>query len=211
MRSDREAFKGKRGGVNDPASEGQEPGEGAKGKKVSLFTLALTFNHIALASFGGGLSAWSREVIVVEKKWMSEEEFLSAITMCRILPGANQVNLAVFVGNKMAGVPGAVASIIGLTCVPVLIVLAMGFGYFTFHHVPALQDILRGAAAAAVALTFAMAIKTGKKCLGGVVPIVLFVAIFLMNGVWRMHLLPCLALLAPLSLLWGWPRGGSKS
>jgi chromate transporter len=195
--------------MENPAG-GTGPSESEKGEKVTLFNLALTFNHIALASFGGGLSAWSREVIVVEKKWMSEEEFLSAITMCRILPGANQVNLAVFVGNKMAGVPGAAAAIIGLTCVPVLIVLAMGFGYFTFHHVPALQNILRGAAAGAVALTFAMAIKTGKKCLGGVVPMVLFAAIFLLNGVLRWHLMPCLAMLAPLSLLWGWPRGGKK-
>ena len=46
-------------------------------EKVSLFELAWTFNHIALASFGGGLSAWSREVLVVEKQWMGEEEFLS--------------------------------------------------------------------------------------------------------------------------------------
>jgi chromate transporter len=67
--------------------------------------LGLTFNHIALASFGGGLSAWSREVLVVEKKWMGENEFLSAMTMCRILPGANQVNMAVFVGTKMRGFP----------------------------------------------------------------------------------------------------------
>lgn len=196
--------------VKGEGVESPGPGEGEKGK-VSLFELARTFNHIALASFGGGLSAWSREVVVVEKKWMSDEEFLSAITMCRILPGANQVNLAVFVGNKMGGIPGAAAAIFGLTLVPVLIVLAMGYGYFTFHHVPALQDILRGAAAAAVALTLAMAIKTGKKCLGGIVPIVLFAAIFLMNGVWRIHLLPCLAILAPLSLLWGWPKGGKKS
>jgi chromate transporter len=128
--------------------------------------------------------------------------------MCRILPGANQVNLAVFVGNKMGGVPGAFSAIFGLTLVPVLIVLAMGYGYFTFHHVPALQDILRGAAAAAVALTFAMAIKTGRKCLGGVVPVVLFLAIFLLNGVFRLHLLPSLALVAPVALLWAWPRGG---
>ena len=70
--------------------------------KVSLRELALTFNHIALASFGGGLSAWSREVLVVEKKWMGEEEFLSAMTMCRILPGANQVNMAVFAGIEDA-------------------------------------------------------------------------------------------------------------
>lgn len=187
---------------------GTEP---AGGRKVSLFELALTFNHIALASFGGGLSAWSREVVVAEKKWMSDEEFLSAITMCRILPGANQVNLAVFVGNKMGGIPGAVAATAGLTTVPVLLVLAMGYGYFTFHHIPALQNILRGAAAAAVALTLSMAVKTGRKCLGGVVPLLLFAAIFLLNGVWRWHLLPCLALLAPLSLLWGWPREETKS
>jgi len=174
--------------------------------QVSLLDLALTFNHISLASFGGGLSAWSREVIVVEKKWMSEEEFLSALTMCRILPGANQVNLAVFVGNKMRGVPGGLAAIFGLTLVPVLIVLALGYGYFTYHHLPALQNILRGAAAAAVALTLSMAIKTGGKCLKGSVPLLLFAAIFILNGLLRWHLLPCLAILAPLSLLWGWPR-----
>jgi hypothetical protein len=59
-------------------------------EKVSLLDLAWTFNHIALASFGGGLSAWSREVLVLEKQWMGEAEFLSAMTMCRILPGANR-------------------------------------------------------------------------------------------------------------------------
>ncbi len=172
----------------------------------TLLELALTFNHIALASFGGGLSAWSREVIVVEKGWMAEEEFLSAITMCRILPGANQVNLAVFVGSKFRGVPGAVAAVIGLSFVPVIIILGLGYMYFQFHHLPALQSVLRGAAAAAVALTLAMAIKTGRKCLRGVVPLLLFAAIFGMNGLLRWHLLPCLALLAPLSLVWGWPK-----
>ena len=30
------------------------------------------------------------------------------MTMCRILPGANQVNMAVFAGTKMRGIPGAV-------------------------------------------------------------------------------------------------------
>jgi chromate transporter len=174
--------------------------------RPTLAELALTFNHIALASFGGGLSAWSREVIVVEKGWMGEEEFLSAITMCRILPGANQVNLAVFVGAKFRGVPGAIAAVAGLSFVPVLIILGLGYAYFQFHQVPALQSVLRGAAAAAVALTLAMAIKTGRKCLTGMVPLLLFAAIFVMNGLLRWHLLPCLALLAPLSLVWGWPK-----
>jgi chromate transporter len=174
--------------------------------RPTLFELAWTFNHIALASFGGGLSAWSREIVVVEKKWMGEEEFLSAITMCRILPGANQVNLAVFVGAKFRGLAGAAAALVGLLLVPVIIVLALGYTYFQFHQVPALKSVLHGAAAAAVALTLAMAIKTGRKCLRGVIPFLLFAAIFVMNGVLRWQLLGCLALLAPLSLIWGWPR-----
>ncbi|MGA7393434.1 MAG: chromate transporter, partial [Terrimicrobiaceae bacterium] len=91
--------------------------EVAEPSRPTLFELAKTFNHIALASFGGGLSAWSREVVVVEKKWMPEEEFLSAITMCRILPGANQVNLAVFVGSKFRGMAGAAAAVFGLSLV----------------------------------------------------------------------------------------------
>jgi chromate transporter len=116
------------------------------------------------------------------------------------------VNLAVFVGSKFRGVPGAIAAVVGLSFVPVLIILALGYASFQFHAIPALQSVLRGAAAAAVALTLAMAIKTGRKCLRGVVPLLLFAAIFVMNGLWRWHLLPCLALLAPLSLVWGWPR-----
>ena len=175
-------------------------------EKPSLFDLALTFNHIALASFGGGLSAWSREVIVVEKKWMEDEEFLSAVTMCRILPGANQVNLAVFVGVKFRGIPGALSAVFGLTLVPVLIVLALAYFYFQFHEVPALKGILKGAAAAAVALTLSMVVKTGRKCLVGLIPVLLFLAVFLMNGIARWPLLGCLSLLAPLAVVWGWPK-----
>ncbi|MEX1119270.1 MAG: chromate transporter [Terrimicrobiaceae bacterium] len=175
-------------------------------KPPSLFELAVTFNHIALASFGGGLSAWSREVVVVEKKWMSDEEFLSAVTMCRILPGANQVNLAVFVGTKFRGIPGAAAAVVGLCAIPVAIAIALAYAYFRFHEVPELKSILKGATAAAIALTLSMVFKTGRKCLTGLVPILFFTAVFVLNGVLRWPLLATLAILAPLAIAWAWPR-----
>ena len=183
-----------------------EPQPTPKPAKVGLYELAWTFNHIALASFGGGLSAWSREVIVVEKKWMGEEEFLSAMTMCRILPGANQVNMAVFTGTKMRAVAGAVAAVVGLCLMPLVIVLVLAFLYFTFKEVPAVKGVLHGASAAAVALTVAMVIKTGQKCLTGIVPVALFAVAFVLNGVLRWPLLGVLAIVAPLALLWAWPR-----
>jgi chromate transporter len=184
-----------------PPRETEPPRE-----KVSLAELAWTFNHIAIASFGGGLSAWSREVLVVEKNWMGEEEFLSALTMCRILPGANQVNMAVFVGTKLGGIPGAAAALVGLCLMPVVFVLVMGYIYFRFKEVPAVKSVLHGASAAAVALTLAMAIKTGQKCLNGLIPILLFAATFVLNGILRWPLPIVLAIVAPLSLIWAWPR-----
>ncbi|ORA34948.1 chromate transporter [Mycobacterium aquaticum] len=179
-------------------------------QRVSLFELAWTFNHIALASFGGGLSAWSREVLVVEKGWLGEAEFLSAMTMCRILPGANQVNMAVFAGTKMRGMAGAAAAVVGLCAMPLVIVLALSFAYFRFKEVPAVKGVLHGASAAAVALTLTMVIKTGQKCLTGVVPVVLFAGAFVLNGVMRFPLLGTLAILAPISLIWAWPRGSGE-
>ena len=174
--------------------------------RVSLPEFAFTFNHIALASFGGGLGAWSREIVVVRKRWMGEEQFLSAMTMCRIMPGANQVNLAVFIGSQLRGGFGAVAAVVGLCLVPVALMLGLGFVYFTFKEVPAVKGALHGASAAAVALTLTMVVKTGKKCLTGPVPIALFGAAFVLNGVLRWPLLISLGILAPLSLIWAWPR-----
>jgi chromate transporter len=187
-------------------SEVDPPAQSPQQQKVSLAELAWTFNHIALASFGGGLSAWSREVLVVEKQWMGEEEFLSAMTMCRILPGANQVNMAVFAGSKMRGLPGVGAALFGLCCLPVVFVLVMAFVYFRFKEEPAVKGILHGASAAAVALTLAMVIQTGRKCLTGVVPVLLFACAFVLNGVVRWPLPLVLLGIAPLSLIWAWPR-----
>jgi chromate transporter len=107
---------------------------------------------------------------------------------------------------KFRGIPGAVAAVFGLTLLPVVIAVALAYFYFQFHQIPAVQGILKGAAAAAVALTLSMVFKTGRKCLTGLVPVALFAAIFLMNGLARWPLLACLSLLAPLAVAWAWPR-----
>src|SRR5215831_6099210 len=106
-------------------------------RKPSLVELALTFNKISLASFGGGLSAWSQRYVVEEKKWLDDEEFLSALTLSRVLPGANQVNFAVYVGNRFHSAPGAVAAVLGLLTIPFLIVLAFAYLYFSYGAMPA--------------------------------------------------------------------------
>lgn len=172
----------------------------------SPWELARAFNQIALESFGGGLSAWSREVIVRERGWMTDEEFLSASTICRILPGANQVNMAVFVGTKLHGIPGALAAVAGLIAVPALLLLLLATFYVRFREVTALKHALSGMAAAAAGLTFSVAWQQGRKVLRSPMPVVLCAAALLFSAVLRAPLWLVVLLLGPAGFAWAWRR-----
>jgi chromate transporter len=174
---------------------------------IGLFDLAGCFLKIALASFGGGLSAWSRQLIVEERRWLDDQEFLSALTLTRLLPGPNQINLAIYVGSKFRGFPGAAAAFAGLVVVPVAILIGLGTAYFHAHHVPALQSILGGAVAAAAGMALSMAVKLGIPYLRQ--PSALLFAGAAYFGVHVMHWqLPLVVIgLAPFSMAWFWPRG----
>jgi chromate transporter len=188
-----------------------EPAEGEKpGQAASSWEIAVTFNEISLSSFGGGLSAWSREMVVARKKWMNDPEFLSAMTICRILPGANQVNLAVFVGTKLNGIRGAGAALAGLIAMPTLLLMGIAALYAAFQHSHAMQHVLAGFAAAAVAMTLQMVWKTGRTTLTSVVPVLLFALTFVLNGILRWPLWWTLLIAAPLGIGWAWRRAHKR-
>ncbi|MEO6845845.1 MAG: chromate transporter [Chthoniobacterales bacterium] len=175
-------------------------------KKISLWELALTFNEIALMSFGGGLSAWSRRVVVEKKEWLDDDEFLSALTLCRVMPGANQVNLAVYVGTRFRGVAGAIATVFGLCLVPVLIAIGLAVLYFNFHQVPDVEKVLKGVAAAAVGLTLSMGLKTMSKFMKDPIALLFGALAFIGAGLTHMPLLLVLALLAPVAVWQGYRK-----
>jgi len=174
----------------------------ADAPSVGLWEIAYAFVRISCFSFGGGLTAWAQRILVDEKKWLDIEEFLGASTLCRVMPGANQINMAVYLGGKLRGAPGAVAAILGLLLVPSFIILGLSFVYFHFQNVEAFQNALRGASAAAVGLTLALGFKNGGMLMKKPMAVFLMAAIFLAYGVFRFKLLPVLALSIPLAILW---------
>lgn len=171
----------------------------------SLWDLARTFNLISLSSFGGGLSAWSHEIVVRRRGWLSETEFLSALTLCRLLPGANQVNVAIFVGTRLRGFTGALAAVGGLIAVPFWIIVLLIASAQRLES-PALRDVMAGLTAAAIALTLSMVWQTGHKALESVVPFGLAVVTTVMSGLLRAPLWLTLLVVAPLGVLWAWRR-----
>ena len=173
---------------------------------VSLGSLFWAFLKIAMASLGGGLSAWALRVIVEERRWLTEREFLSALTICRILPGPNQVNMAVYVGTRLRGLAGAAAALAGLTLVPLGIVLTLGAIYFGNRQTPALQAIMTGLVAAAAGMTLSVGVKLGLSYFRRPAALTLAVAAFIGVAVMRWPLLLVLAALGPLGIAWYWRR-----
>ena len=170
----------------------------------SVLTLGLAFSAIAFESFGGGLAAWTQRVVVLERRWLNEEEYLSASTICGILPGANQVNLAVFVGTRYRGIPGAIAAVAGLVAGPAVVALVAGALYMRFRDVPMLRHALSGMSCAAAGLTLSVAWRQSTHVMTALAPIALGTATFAMSAVFRTPLWLTVVALAPIGYLWAW-------
>ena len=125
---------------------------------VTLADLFLSFCRVGLSGFGGVLP-WARSMLVDERRWLTEEEFVNLLSLCQFLPGGNVMNLAVCVGARFHGVLGAVTALTGLMIMPLIIVMCLATLYAEFSTLPAVQALFRGVASAAAGLVLATGIK----------------------------------------------------
>src|SRR5579862_9808743 len=105
-------------------------------RSPTLAALFLSFVTIGMSSFGGGLTAWVRREVVQRRGWLDDQQFLSGYALSQLVPGATNVNLAVFIGTQMRGVAGAIVCFAGLTTPPLLLLLIVGAIYFGARGMP---------------------------------------------------------------------------
>lgn len=124
----------------------------------SLTDLFVSFTLLALQGFGGVLAVVQRE-LVEKKRWMTHEEFVEDWAVAQIMPGPNVINLALMIGGRYFGLPGALASLAGMLTVPLLLVLLLALVYAQFAGHPGMAGALRGMAAVAAGLITATGLK----------------------------------------------------
>ncbi len=176
---------------------------------VSLPTIAAVFSRIGALSFGGGLVAWMHREAVDTRRWLSDQEFLSGLAICQVLPGGNMVNMSLFLGIRLRGMAGAMTALLGLIGLPILLVIAAATVYTRFDTLPTVHLVLDGVAAAAVGMNISTGIKSARRCATNLLPIAIAVAVFVAVGLLRWPMLLVVATLAPLSigLVWTARRG----
>ena len=127
-------------------------------KLLRSLAVALTFASISSTAFGGGQKASIREQ-VLDRGWMDRERFMDGLEIAQVLPGPNILNLAIYCGQRVRGIPGAIAAFLGASVPPFIIVLIAGALYFKFASNPYVHGALRGFAAGALGLTLGNAIE----------------------------------------------------
>jgi len=103
--------------------------ESSNNSFVTLRDLFIQFIIVGAVSFGGGIIAYERILLVDKRKWLSPDEFMAYLTISQTMPGLNSVNLAVLAGDKLRGAIGAVAAVLGLILPGSVFVLVIGILY----------------------------------------------------------------------------------
>jgi chromate transporter len=166
--------------------------------------------QVALSSFGGGLSAWSQRIVVERRRWLSEAQFLTGLTVARLLPGPNQINLAVYVGTGFHGVAGALVALAGMVLLPFSLLLALGVAYFAFHELPAVDRVLAGVVAAAAGMALSMGFRVLGTYRRDPFALLLAAAVFAALTWGHARLIPVILVAGPLAMAWYWPRPAER-
>ena len=131
----------------------------------SYWQLFWTFVKVSAFTIGGGMAMISvvRDILVVKRKWMSEDEFMDIVAISQALPGLMAVNTAIFIGYRLLGTKGSIVATLGSILPPFIIILAIAMVFTGYKDNKIVEAIFKGIRPAVVALiavpTIQMAIR----------------------------------------------------
>lgn len=132
-----------------------------------IFEIFITFFKISPITFGGGFAMIPvlEAEVVNKKKWVDRENIIDIFAVSQSIPGAIAVNSAIFLGYRIAGVPGALAAMLGMIIPTFGLIIILAVLLVSFQHNMYVQAALKGIRPVIVALIAAAAYKMAKTAL----------------------------------------------
>ena len=143
--------------------------------------------RIGLLSFGGPAAqiALMHKVIVDEKRWLSERQYLNALSFCMLLPGPEAMQLATYAGWRMHGVRGGLAAGLLFVLPGAIVVLALASVYAVYGNVPLIEALFFGIKAAVLVIVIEALLRVSKRALAGTAHLLIaclaFIGIFFLQ------------------------------
>jgi len=126
--------------------------------RVSIwFRLFWMFLKINFLSTSGPASVGLLYRESVDKKMMTEREFVEAVGFSNVLPGSEALKLAMFVGYSAGGFPGTLAALLGSVFPPAFMMLAVAAIVQKYQGEAWMQGFMDGLGPAVAALIVVVA------------------------------------------------------
>jgi len=133
-------------------------------------TLAQAFGvwlRIGLLSFGGPAAqiALMHREVVDRKGWLSEQQFLNALSFCMLLPGPEAMQLATYAGWRLHGIIGGLVAGLLFVVPGAIVIFALALAYALFGEVPLINALFLGVKAAVIMIVIEALIKVARRAL----------------------------------------------
>ncbi|QGU94177.1 chromate transporter [Clostridium bovifaecis] len=123
------------------------------------------FFKIGAFTIGGGYAMLPliEKEVVDRKMWIKREEYLDMIALAQSAPGPIAVNTSVFVGYKVGGIPGVIATTLGSVLPSFIIILVIASFFVGIKDNLVVERAFKGIRPAVVALIAAPVINMSKS------------------------------------------------
>ncbi len=119
---------------------------------------------LSACTFGGGfvIIPLLRKKFVEELGWIDEQEMMDLTAIAQSSPGAIAVNASILVGYHVAGIPGALLTVLGTILPPLVIISVISFFYQAFRDNVIVAMAMAGMLCGVAAVIFDVVINMAK-------------------------------------------------
>jgi chromate transporter len=134
---------------------------------TSLAEATRVWWKIGILSFGGPAAqiALMHKEVVEDRKWLSEQQFLNALSFCMLLPGPEAMQLATYAGWRLHGIVGGLIAGLLFVIPGAMVIMALAAIYSIYGNVPLVAALFYGVKAAVLVIVVEALLRVAKRAL----------------------------------------------
>lgn len=178
-----------------------------KGKYVKLF---LSTFQLSACTFGGSfvIIPLMRKKFVEELGWVEEQEMMDLTAIAQSSPGAIAVNASILVGYRVAGIFGALLTVLGTVLPPLIIISVISLFYQAFRDNAIVNKVMAGMLCGVAAVILDVVINMAKTVLQQkkMIPALVLIGSFVAVRFWGVNIMVVILVCGIIGGLETWKR-----
>lgn len=136
-----------------------------KNKKNIYIKLFISTFYLSAFTFGGGyvIIPLMKKKFVDDLQWIEDDEMLNLTAIAQSSPGAVAVNAAILLGYRVAGISGALVTILGTILPPFITLSIISIFYTAFRDNTVVNAVLKGMQAGVAAVIADVVMSLGSN------------------------------------------------